>query len=189
MVRELIQESVHEEMVKELGLNEAAGGTLSSTPSIATVGSSSSTGTSGTKSGVGTTPGNDDPANSVMVPGTNMNLNAGLQAAAKETNFKKKADLINKISDQLTGMKGVVVKEVEEAIDEPDMPLTGGQKVSTRSPMFPDLINRITNLVYYGEKTDDEILADLGASVTSNPKMVRWVKFIADMVRKGKDAI
>lgn len=273
MVRELIQESVHEEMVKELGLNEAAGGTLSSTPSIATVGTSSSTGTSGTKSGVGTTPGNDDPANNVMVPGTNMNVNQGLQAAAKETNFKKKAELAAKITAQIDGMKGVVMKEnasdtasilqrvielndevesikqavsgladstpktavhggrylkskfedmrmqlnkgafdsaareaksilhdpanlkpttvfkFRESIDEPDVtPGAGvGPKVNTRAPMFPELINRITNLVYYGEKSDEEILADLGPEATSNPKMIRWIKFIADMVRKGKE--
>jgi hypothetical protein len=122
-----------------------------------------------------------------MVPGTNMNLNQGLQAAAKEVNFKKKAELINKISGQLTGMQGVVTKE---NMDEPDAPPSmGGKKVSTREPMFPGLINRITNLVYYGDKSDEEILADLGPEVASNPKMTRWAKFIADMVRKGKDVM
>jgi hypothetical protein len=266
MVKEMIQEAIKEEMLKEFKtLEEATAGTISSSPSISTVSTSSSTGTTGTKPSVGSKPGNDDPANNVMIPGTNMNINQALQAAAKEPNFKKKADLTTKITNQIAGMKGVVMKEgaqdgtsvlqrviemekeVEavkqgvsalaeaipktavfkgfilrriiedmrvqinkgewegaakwasallkdpsvklEGIDEPDMPMIGGKKANTREPMFPDLINRITNMVYYGDKPDEEILADLGPEVSENPKMVRWAKFIADMVRKGKDVM
>lgn len=187
MVKEMIQEAVKEEMLKEFkALEEATAGTISSSPSISTVDTSSSTGTTGTKPFVGSKPGNDDPANNVMVPGTNMNINQVLQAAAKEPNFKKKADLTTKITNQIVGMKGVVMKE---GIDEPDVPMMGGKKVSTREPMFPGLINRITNLVYYGDKSDEQILADLGPEVADSPKMARWAKFIADMVRKGKDVM
>jgi len=57
LVRGLIREAVEEEMVKELAtLKEAAGGTISSTPSISTVGSSDNSSTTGTKPTVGTKP-------------------------------------------------------------------------------------------------------------------------------------
>jgi hypothetical protein len=65
--------------------------------------------------------------------------------------------------------------------------LKNANKIEIRK--FPNLVNRITNLVYYGDKPDEEILADLGPEVSENPKMVRWAKFIADMVRKGKDVM
>ncbi len=116
MVREMINEAVKEQMVNELErlhLKELGGvmGTQETGFSEPTTGTSGTTETSGTKSGVQTQPGNKDVANSVMVPGSNMNINQGLQAAAKDPNFKKKADLIQKISNQIAGMKGVVVKE------------------------------------------------------------------------------
>lgn len=187
MVKEMIQEAIKEEMLKEFkAMEEATAGTISSSPSISTVGTSSSTGTTGTKPSVGSKPGNDDPANNVMIPGTNLNINQALQAAAKEPDFKKKADLTTKITNQIAGMKGVVTKE---GIDEPDVSMVGGKKVNTREPMFPDLINRITNMVYYGDKSDEEILSSLGLEASENPKMARWAKFIADMVRKGKDVM
>jgi len=187
MVKEMIREAIKEEMLKEFkAMEEATAGTISSSPSISTVSTSSSTGTTGTKPSVGSKPGNDDPANNVMIPGTNLNINQALQAAAKEPDFKKKADLTTKITNQIAGMKGVVTKE---GIDEPDISMVGGKKANTREPMFPDLINRITNMVYYGDKSDEEILSDLGPEVSENPKMVRWAKFIADMVRKGKDVM
>lgn len=111
LVREYIREAVQEEMLKDFArLEEGTMGTLSADPSSSTIGTSGTTGTTGTKSGVGTKPGNADPANNVMVPGTNMSINQGLQAAAKEPNFKKKADLLSKMSTQIQGMKGVVVK-------------------------------------------------------------------------------
>lgn len=111
LVMEYIREAVREEMLKDLSkLSEVTQGTLSTGTSTTSIGTSGTTGTTGTKSGVGTKPGNDDPANNVMVPGTNMNINQGLQAAAKETNFKKKADLLNKMSSQIQGMKGLVIK-------------------------------------------------------------------------------
>lgn len=129
MVKEMIREAIKEEMLKEFkALEEAAAGTISSSPSISTVGTSSSTGTTGTKSSVGSKPGNDDPSNNVMIPGTNMNINQALQAAAKEPNFKKKADLTTKISNQIAGMKGVVTKEGAER----DVPVIGGKKPNTR---------------------------------------------------------
>jgi hypothetical protein len=116
MVRGFVKEAIHDHMINELerlNLKELGGvaGTSPTSTSSETTGTSGTSTTSGTKSGVGTTPGNNDPANSVMVPGTNMNLNAGLAAASKEKNFKKKAELIQKISGQLAGMKGLVVKE------------------------------------------------------------------------------
>ena len=116
MVRGMVQETIHEQMIKELdrlNLKELGGvsGTSLTGTSDATTGTSGTTPATGTKSGIQTTPGNDDPANSVLVPGTNLPLNQGLVAASKEMNFKKKAELIKKISDQLTAMKGVVVKE------------------------------------------------------------------------------
>jgi len=113
MVLEMIDEAVKEEMLKEFKSlkKEGTAGTISSSPSIATIGTSSSTGTIGTKPSVGSKPGNDDPANNVMIPGTNMNINQALQAAAKETNFRKKAELAAKIANQIAGMKGVVTKE------------------------------------------------------------------------------
>jgi hypothetical protein len=188
MVKEMIQEAVKEEMLKEFkALEEATAGTISSSPSISTVGTSSSTGTTGTKPSVGSKPGNDDPANNVMIPGTNMNINQALQAAAKEPNFKKKADLTTKITNQIAGMKGVVIKEEIEGMGMSVADLKNANKIEIRK--FPNLVNRITNLVYYGDKPDEEILADLGPEVSENPKMVRWAKFIADMVRKGKDVM
>lgn len=117
-VQAQIKEAVRECMLEDFKkLDEAVGGTIGSTPSIATVSTSSSTGSTGTQGSKSSSPGNDDPANNVMVPGTNLSINQGLQAAAKETNFKKKAELVNKMSDQIVGMKGVVVKEGIE--DEP----------------------------------------------------------------------
>lgn len=115
MVRGMVQETIKEQMIKELdrlNLKELGGveGTSLTGTSDATTGTSGTTPSTGTKSGIQTTPGNDDPANSVLVPGTNMPLNQGLVAASKEMNFKKKAQLIQKISDQLTAMKGVVTK-------------------------------------------------------------------------------
>lgn len=111
-VQAQIKEAVRECMLEDFRkLDEAVGGTVSSTPSIATVSTSTSTNSTGTQGTKSSTPGNDDPANNVMVPGTNLSINQGLQAAAKETNFKKKADLVQKMSDQIVGMKGVVVKE------------------------------------------------------------------------------
>jgi hypothetical protein len=113
MVREMIQEAVKEQMLKELDrlrLKEL-GGTQGTEFSQGTTGTSSSTGTSGTKPGIKTQSGNGDPANNIMVPGTSMNLNQGLAGAAKENNFRKKAELVQKISNQIAGMKGVVVKE------------------------------------------------------------------------------
>lgn len=111
LVREYIREAVKEEMLKDFSrLAEGTQGTLSSTPSTSTTGTSGTAATLGTKSTIGSNPGNDDPANNVMVPGTNMNINQGLQAAAKETNFKKKAELVNKMSGQIQGMKGLVIK-------------------------------------------------------------------------------
>jgi hypothetical protein len=111
LVREYIQEAVREEMLKDLArMQEGTAGTLSTTSSTSTTGTSGTTATTGTKSSIGSNPGNADPANNVMVPGTNMNINQGLQAAAKETNFKKKAELVNKMSTQIQGMKGLVIK-------------------------------------------------------------------------------
>jgi hypothetical protein len=111
LVREYIQEAVREEMLKDLArVQEGTAGTLSTTSSTSTTGTSGTTATTGTKSSIGSNPGNADPANNVMVPGTNMNINQGLQAAAKETNFKKKAELVNKMSTQIQGMKGLVIK-------------------------------------------------------------------------------
>lgn len=115
MVREMIQEAVKEQMVKELDrlhLKELGGvqGTEETGFSQSSIGTSGTTATSGTKPGIQTQSGNGDVANNVMVQGTNMNVNQGLQAAAKDPNFKKKADMINKIATQIAGMKGVVVK-------------------------------------------------------------------------------
>jgi hypothetical protein len=115
MVREMIQEAVKEQMVKELDrlhLKELGGviGTQEAGASQSTTGTSGTTETSGTKSGIQTQPGNKDPANNVFVPGSNMNVNQGLQAAAKDPNFKRKAELVQKISNQIAGMKGVVTK-------------------------------------------------------------------------------
>jgi hypothetical protein len=294
LVRSLIKESIHEEMVTELdrlNLKELGGveGTQGSQSSQTSTGTSGTTGTMGAKGTMSAQSGNNDPANNVMVPGTNMSVNQGLQAAAKEQNFKKKADLINKISGQLSGMKGVVVKEegeepvepwrilnralinsqkaamkgfndgldmliakgmkpaeaakmyramenvlsniqqslqmnkdveatkaramkaaakspllkkylpvelggelqgggeMAEGMDEPEM--VGKKKVNTRDPMFPDLIRRIANLVYYGDKSDEEVLADLGDAVDGVNVTDRWVRFMANMVRKGKDVM
>lgn len=115
LVRELIQEAVRDHMVNELErlhLKELGGvtGTQGTDFSEPTSGTSGTSETSGTKSGIQTQPGNKDVANNVMVPGSNMNINQGLQAAAKDPNFKKKAELVQKISNQIAGMKGVVVK-------------------------------------------------------------------------------
>ncbi len=111
LVKEYIREAVKEEMLKDFSrLVEATQGTLSSTPSTSTTGTSGTSATLGTKGTIGSNPGNGDPANNVMVPGTNMNINQGLQAASKETNFKKKAELVNKMSGQIQGMKGLVIK-------------------------------------------------------------------------------
>ncbi len=111
LVREYIREAVEEEMLKDFSrLTEVTQGTLSSTPSTPTTGTSGATATLGTKPTIGSNPGNGDPANNVMVPGTNMNINQGLQASAKETNFKKKGDLVNKMFGQIQGMKGIVTK-------------------------------------------------------------------------------
>jgi hypothetical protein len=111
LVMEYIREAVNEEMLKEFNqLEEMIQGTSPSQPSVGTIGSSGSAGTLSTKSTKPTNSGNNDPANNVLVPGTNMNINQGLQAASKETNFKKKADLVNKMSAQIQGMKGVVIK-------------------------------------------------------------------------------
>lgn len=123
LVREMVQESIKEEMLSELkrlNLKELGGviGTQDSSTTQASTGTSGETETTGTKSGVGPQPGNNDPANNVMVPGTNLSLNAGLQAASKEQNFKRKAQLIKKIADQLSGMSGVVVKEQTEQPEE-----------------------------------------------------------------------
>lgn len=115
MVRQMVKEAIHEHMIQELdrlNLKELGGvtstsGTDATDTTTGTSGTASALGTNGTKQ---TNPGNDDPANSILVPGTNLPLNAGLAAASKEKNFKKKAELIKKISDQLTAMKGVVVK-------------------------------------------------------------------------------
>jgi hypothetical protein len=116
LVREMIQEAIRDHMVNELErlhLKELGGVTGSQETDFSepTTGTSGTTQTSGTKSGIQTQPGNKDVANNVMVPGSNMNINQGLQAAAKDPNFKKKADLVRKIADQIAGMKGVVVKE------------------------------------------------------------------------------
>jgi len=192
MVREMVKEAVHKHMVNELdrlNLKELGGvigtqGTSSTQSTTGTSGTAETTNTTGTKP---SQPGNKDIANNVLVPGSNLNINQGLQMAAKDPNFKKKADLIQKISNQISGMKGVVVKE--DPSDEPDLSITGGKRLNTREPMFLDLVNRISNLVYYGDKSDEEILADLGPMVSSNEKMTRWVKFIANMVRKGKDVL
>ena len=285
LVREFVQDSIKEQMLNELkrlNLKELGGavGTQDADTSQSTTGTSGATQETGAKSGIASQAGNNDPANSVMVPGTNMNINAGLQVAAKEQNFKRKAALINKISQQLSGMSGVVVKEEAEG-DEPSqewqivhralraslreisnkynelfdmfsekgmskdankairalenvfdnilqdlqmkkdvlttkkraekamaksnlikrfMPtVLGGEfnpsmseavhhnKINTRDPMFPDLIRRISNLVYYGDAGDEEILFDLGTVVDEANVTTRWVKFIADMVRKGKE--
>lgn len=116
MVQEMIQEAVKEQMIKELDrlrLKEL-GGAQETEFSQGTAGTSSSTGTTGTKPGIKTQAGNADPANNVMLPGTSMNVNQGLSSAAKEPNFQKKAKLIQKISDQIAGMKGVVIKESGE---------------------------------------------------------------------------
>lgn len=115
LVREMIQEAVKEQMLgelKRLHLKELGGviGSQESDGSQPTTGTSGTTEASGTKSGIQTQPGNNDVSNNVLVPGTNMNINQGLQAAAKDPNFKKKADMVKKISDQIAGMKGVVVK-------------------------------------------------------------------------------
>jgi hypothetical protein len=116
MVREMIREAIKEQMVNELErlhLKELGGviGTQETEFSEPTTGTSGTAETSGTKSGIQTQPGNKDVANNVLVPGSNMNINQGLQAAAKDPNFKKKAALVQKISDQIAGMKGVVIKE------------------------------------------------------------------------------
>lgn len=288
VVCEIIQECIKEEMLKEFSLaKEGTAGTISSTPSIASIETSSTSSTSGTKPTMSSKPGNDDAANNVMIPGTNLNINQALQSAAKETNFKKKIELAAKINAQIAGLKGLVKEESDEGSEEwriiywalsrslkavseqypalfdmfadkgmkgaeankmvralenvldnmrqdlqmkQDVPaaktraakamakspllkkflpvelggelasesmgesikfptMSGGKKISTREPMFPSLINRITNMVYYGNQSDEEILFDLGPELGENPKMVRWVKFIADMVRKGKDVI
>jgi hypothetical protein len=186
----MIKEAIQEEMINELdrlNLKELGGvqGSEGTQTSQATTGTSGTAQAQQAKGTMGTKPGNDDPANNVMVPGTNMSINQGLTAASKEMNFKKKSELINKISAQLTGMKGVVVKE--GPVDEPEMP--GKKKVNTRDPMFPDLIRRIANLVYYGDKSDEEVLADLGNAVDGVNVSDRWVRFMANMVRKGKDVM
>jgi hypothetical protein len=114
MVRGYVKEAIQANMLQELHrlhLKELGGveGTEGTNPTQGTTGTSSASETTGTKSGIKTQSGNNDPANNVMIPGTNLSVNAGLQTASKETNFKKKADLINKISSQLSAMKGVVV--------------------------------------------------------------------------------
>lgn len=175
LVKKIIQEEVHAIMVAEM--NEATFGSAPSGTTTGTVGTSGTSGGFGTKTSTGSNPGNDDPANNVMIQGTNLNINTGLAAASKETNFKKKADLINKISAQLSGMKGVVVKESE---------LDGGfgQKISTRKPMHPELVGRITNLALYGLE-DQEILDKVQADIDEKAVTTRWVLFIARVARMG----
>lgn len=115
LVIEMINEEVKNHMVNELErlhLKEL-GGVIGTQETDATNPTSGTTGTSNTSGGMGTrgtNAGNGDAANNVMVPGTSMNVNQGLAAASKDPNFKRKANLIKKISDQIQGMKGVVVK-------------------------------------------------------------------------------
>jgi hypothetical protein len=73
-------------------------------------------------------------------------------------------------------------------LDEPENG-SDRKKVNTREPMFPELVRRIANHVYYGDAGDDEIIFDLGDAIDGVNVTERWVKFIADMVRKGKDVI
>lgn len=115
LVLEMINEEVKKHMVNELErlhLKELGGviGTQETGPTSSTTGASGTSSTTNTMGTRGTNPGNGDAANNVMVPGTSMNVNQGLAAASKDPNFKRKAELIKKISDQITGMKGVVVK-------------------------------------------------------------------------------
>lgn len=112
LVREMINDAVKEHMIKELDrlrLKELGGvkttkGTDFTEPTTA---SSGTTNTSGTKPGIKTQPSNNDVAGNIMIPGSNMNINQGLVAAAKDPNMRKKASLIKKISDQVAQLKGI----------------------------------------------------------------------------------
>lgn len=112
LVREMIHEAVREHMLRELKrlkLKELGGvmGSQSTDSSVSTVDTSGTGTTSGTKPGIRTQTSGENPASNIMVPGTNMNVDQALKKAGAETNFKRKADLIKKISDQIAGLKGV----------------------------------------------------------------------------------
>lgn len=60
---------------------------------------------------------------------------------------------------------------------------------TTREPMFPDITRKIANLVYYGDRTDEEILSSLGKEVDEKVVTSRWVLFMTKMARDGQDIL
>ena len=66
-----------------------------------------------------------------------------------------------------------------EAVDFP------GAKINMNKPMNAKLVARITNLALYGEE-DAEILNAVQGEIDNVQVTPRWVKFVADMARKGR---
>ena len=111
LVKEMIKEAIHEEMVSELErlrLKELG------PPPVPPEALKQSNKDFATKY-------KEKVGDNVMVPGTNMNLNQFLIATSKETNFKKKRDMITQAADILMSLnmeESVNLQEVKKSLKE-----------------------------------------------------------------------
>lgn len=189
MVRTLVREAIHEEMITEL---TATGAPLTPPASTPTTPGQPPPVPAAAKTG--TKPPGGPPmqaGDNVTIPGTNMNLNQFLAAASKEQNLTKKKEMLAQASTVLTTLNTMEESQVIEPSDggpiqqkNAEDENAGRPKVNTREPMHADLAGRIANLALYGQD-DDEILHAVRDKIDGNSVTARWVKFMAKMAREG----
>lgn len=182
MVRGLVREAIHSEMMTEL---TATGAPLTPPPAAPTTPGQPPPVPAAAKTGT-KPPGGPamQPGDNVTIPGTNMNLNQFLAAASKEQNFAKKKEMLAQASTVLTTLNTMEESQILSPEDESDTFSGPGAKINTRKPMHAELAGRIANLALYGED-DDEILNAVKDQINGRTVTPRWVLFMAKMAREG----